>query len=88
MADLTNLAREAVEAFNTSDWERTKALMTPDYIYNEIGTQRSIQGLEVAPDGGHLFSLEKGVHDAKNKTTVFAGVPATDGRAGQNRSYG
>ncbi len=46
MADLTMIAREAVEAFNVSDWERTKALMTPDYVYNEVGTQRSIQGPE------------------------------------------
>ena len=46
MADITNLAREAVEAFNVSDWERTKALMTPDYVYNEVATQRSIQGPE------------------------------------------
>ncbi len=42
--------------------------------------------LEVAPDGGHLFSYGKGVHDAKNETTVFAGVPAADGRVGQDRS--
>ena len=46
MADLTKIAREAVEAFNASDWERTKALMTPDYVYNEVGTQRRIQGPE------------------------------------------
>ena len=46
MADLTNIAREVVDAFNASDWERTKALMTPDYLYNEVGTQRRIQGPE------------------------------------------
>ncbi len=46
MADLTEIAREVVEAFNASDWERTRALMTPDYLYNEVGTQRSIQGPE------------------------------------------
>ena len=46
MADLTAIAREAIEAFNASDWERTKAIMTPDYLYNEVGTQRSIQGPE------------------------------------------
>ncbi len=46
MANLTKIAREAVEAFNASDWERTKALMTPDYVYNEVGTQRRIQGPE------------------------------------------
>lgn len=46
MADLTTIAREAVEAFNASDWERFKAIMTPDYVYNEVGTQRRIQGPE------------------------------------------
>lgn len=44
MADLTSIAREAVEAFNASDWERSKAIMTPDYVYNELGTQRRIEG--------------------------------------------
>ena len=42
--DLIKIAREAVDAFNDSDWERTKAIMTPDYIYNEEGTGRRIQG--------------------------------------------
>ena len=46
MANLTKIARETVEAFNASDWERTKELMTPDYVYNEVGTQRRIQGPE------------------------------------------
>ena len=42
--DIIKIAREAVDAFNKSDWERTKAIMTPDYIYNEVGTGRRIQG--------------------------------------------
>ena len=46
MADLTKLAREAVEAFNVSDWARAKALMTDDSLYDEVGTQRRIQGAE------------------------------------------
>ena len=46
MADLIEIAREAVEAFNASDWERSKAIMTPDYVYNELGTQRRIEGPE------------------------------------------
>ncbi len=46
MADLTSIAREAVEAFNASDWERSKAILTPDYVYNELGTQRRIEGPE------------------------------------------
>ncbi len=44
MADLTSIAREAVEAFNASDWKRTRAILTPDYVYNELGTQRRIEG--------------------------------------------
>ncbi len=44
MADLIEIAREVVGAFNASDWERSRALMTPDSVYNEVGTQRSIEG--------------------------------------------
>ena len=44
MADLASIAREAVEAFNASDWDRSKAILTPDYVYNELGTQRRIEG--------------------------------------------
>ncbi len=47
MADLASIAREAVEAFNASDWERSKAIMTPDYVYNEQGTQRRLEGPDV-----------------------------------------
>ena len=46
MADLTSIAREAVDAFNASDWERSKAILTPDYVYTELGTQRRLQGPE------------------------------------------
>ena len=46
MADLTSIAREAVDAFNASDWERSKAIVTSDYVYNELGTQRRILGPE------------------------------------------
>jgi steroid delta-isomerase-like uncharacterized protein len=48
MADLTSIAREAVEAFNTSDWERSKAILAPDYVLNELGTQRRIEGPDAA----------------------------------------
>ena len=43
--DLINVAREVVDAFNSSDWERTKGHMTVDTVYNEVGTQRRIQGI-------------------------------------------
>ncbi len=48
MADLASIAREAVEAFNASDWDRSKAIVTPDYVLNELGTQRRIEGPDAA----------------------------------------
>ena len=71
MADLVKIAREAVDAFNASDWERTRALMTPDYLYNEVGTQRRIQGPEEAVAA--LQGWKQAMPDAKGKvTSAFA----------------
>ena len=36
-------------------------------------------GLELTPNGGHLISMERGVHDAEIQTGIPAGVPAADG---------
>ena len=36
--DLINVARDVVDAFNNSDWERTKGHMTVDTVYDEVGT--------------------------------------------------
>ena len=44
MADLIKLAREPVDAFNAGDWQRVKAAFLPDGVYDEVGTQRRIQG--------------------------------------------
>lgn len=60
--DLIRLARANVEAYNAADWQRLREVLTPDVIYDEIGTQRRVQGCEeminiyrgwkqVAPDG-------------------------------------
>ena len=45
--DLTRMACDVVDAFNESDWERYRAQLTPNAVYNELGTQRSLKG----PDG-------------------------------------
>ena len=42
--DLNKIARENIDAFNAGDWERFKAPLAPDCVYNEMGTQRRIQG--------------------------------------------
>jgi steroid delta-isomerase-like uncharacterized protein len=60
--DLIRLARINVEAYNASDWEKLKDVLAPDVVYDEVGTQRRVVGIEqmievyrgwkqVAPDG-------------------------------------
>lgn len=41
--DLIATARGALEAFNASDWERTRAVLGAS-VYHEVGTQRHLQG--------------------------------------------
>jgi len=42
---LTQVARAFVEAFNASDWERSRAAMSPDSLYDEVGTSRTLRGV-------------------------------------------
>lgn len=60
--DLIRLARINVEAYNESDWQKLKEVLTPDVVYDEVGTQRRVVGpdqmidvyrgwKQVAPDG-------------------------------------
>ena len=47
MADESiNVARENIEAFNAGDWNRVKSTLAPDSVYDEVGTQRRIQGAD------------------------------------------
>ena len=48
------LAKQNIEAFNRGDWDGFRANLTPDYVYQEFGTQRRIQG----PDA--IVELAKG----------------------------
>ena len=48
--DLIQAARDVVEAFNASDWEGSRAAMTSDCVYDEVGTSRRLQGVgEIIP---------------------------------------
>ena len=42
--DVIRLARDAVDAFNESDWDRSRAQLTANTVYKEFGTQRSLKG--------------------------------------------
>ena len=42
--DIINLVREQIDAQNAQDDNRLGATVTDDYVYNEFGTQRLVQG--------------------------------------------
>jgi steroid delta-isomerase-like uncharacterized protein len=45
--EIVKLARKQVDAFNTSDWEQLRASLASDSRYDELGTQRKIEGPEM-----------------------------------------
>ena len=44
--DLIRLARENVEAYSAGDWQRLKAPLAPDVVYDEVGSQRRLRGAD------------------------------------------
>jgi steroid delta-isomerase-like uncharacterized protein len=43
---MVRIAREQVDAFNNGDWERLEAGLAADASYNELATQRKVDGPE------------------------------------------
>ena len=41
---MVKIAREQVDAFNNSDWERVRAGLASDSRLDELGTERKIDG--------------------------------------------
>ncbi len=44
--ELINAAKAQLEAYNKKDWDAARAAITADFVYEEIGTQRKIEGCE------------------------------------------
>jgi steroid delta-isomerase-like uncharacterized protein len=44
--EMVKLAQENIDAFNAGDWQRAKATLAPNAVYDEVGTQRRIQGVD------------------------------------------
>ena len=65
--DLTQVAREIVTTYNTSNWTALKGLIAPNGIYNELGTQRKIQGPDAIVQA--LQGWKKGLSDSQGKVT-------------------
>ena len=43
---MVKIVREQVDAYNSGDWERLQAGLAPDARYDELATQREIEGPE------------------------------------------
>lgn len=43
---MVKVAREQVDAFNGGDWERMRAALASDSRYDELGTERKVEGAE------------------------------------------
>ena len=63
--DRVQTARSVVDAFNTSDWDGTLKLLG-NGVYNEIGTQRRLQGDELIEA---LKSWKQAMPDVKGTVT-------------------
>ena len=40
------VARETIDCFNAGDWERLRALHTPDCVEEELATERRLEGFD------------------------------------------
>jgi steroid delta-isomerase-like uncharacterized protein len=65
--DLTQVAREFITGYSTADWTALKGLLTPDAIYNELGSQRRIQGSDSIIQA--LQGWKKAMTDSQGKVT-------------------
>jgi steroid delta-isomerase-like uncharacterized protein len=44
--ELVKIARQQIDAYNNGDWEQMRALLASDSRYDELGTERKIEGPE------------------------------------------
>ena len=43
---VVDLAKEQVIAYNEKDWDRARAALAPEVVYDEVGTQRNVKGVD------------------------------------------
>jgi steroid delta-isomerase-like uncharacterized protein len=46
-----DVARETIDCFNAGDWERLRALHTPDCVEEELATERRLEGFDAMLEG-------------------------------------
>ena len=47
---LINTAKATINAYNDKNWDKAKATMTTDFVYDEVGTRRKLQGIDEVLD--------------------------------------
>ncbi len=67
--DLVGIASGLVDAFNTDDWDRAAEPLTPGSVYNELGTQRSLNGRDEIIQA--LQGWKKAMPDVKGTITNY-----------------
>jgi hypothetical protein len=45
-AEAVRIARENVDAWTAGDWDRLRAALTADVVYDEVGSQRRLVGID------------------------------------------
>ena len=71
--DQIKTAKGIVTTYSASDWAGFKGLLTPDAIYNEVGSQRNIQGPDAIVQA--MQGWKKAMTDSKGSVTnAFAGA--------------
>ena len=71
---LIDAARAYIEAFNGADWDRFEKALTPDSVYDELGTGRRAEGQEAILD---LFKGWK--HTMPDAVGTVTSALASDG---------
>ena len=65
--DLTKISRDYIDAFNAANWTRVKEILAGNSLYNEVGTQRRIQGVDAIVVA--LQAWKRAFPDARGKIT-------------------
>ena len=43
---IADVAKEQVIAYNEKDWDRARAALAPEVVYDEVGTHRKLEGVD------------------------------------------
>jgi steroid delta-isomerase-like uncharacterized protein len=43
---VADVAKEQVIAYNEKDWDRARAALAPEVVYDEVGTSRKLEGVD------------------------------------------